>query len=95
MLTGKTKSGFEYSVSEKLGNDFRFVQSYSKVFGKDPGSQLTGVVELANIVLGVDGVAALCDHVAEPDGTVPTDAVMRELVEIVQAAGEANGAVKN
>lgn len=95
MIEGKTKSGFTFAVSEKLGNDFRFVRAYARANGSDATDQLAGAVALAEVVLGKTGVDRLCDHVAEADGTVPTDAVMRELVEIVQAAGAADGAVKN
>lgn len=95
MITGTTKRGFEYSVSEKLGNDFRFVLAYSKVNDGDAVSTLVGAADLARIVLGDDGLAALCKHVAEPDGSVPTDILMEELGEIIQAAGAGNKEVKN
>lgn len=95
MIEGTTKSGFSFRVSEKLGNDFRFVRAYARASGEDAAAKLTGAVELAEVVLGKSGVDALCAHVAEPDGTVPTDAVMGELLEIVQAAGGKDGAVKN
>ena len=95
MIEGKTKSGFAFHVSEKLGNDFRFVRAYARANGSDAGDQLAGAVELAEVVLGREGVDRLCAHVAEADGTVPTDRVMREVVEIVQAVGEQNGTVKN
>lgn len=95
MITGKTKSGFEYSVSEKLGNDFRFVMAYAKVDTGDAVSTLVGAADLAKIVLGEAGLAALCKHVEEPDGSIPTDALMGELVEIIQAVGAENKEVKN
>lgn len=95
MINGVTKSGFSFRVSEKLGNDFRFVRAFARVKSGEPAEQLAGTVQLAEVILGPGGVDALCEHVAEPDGSVPTDAVMRELTEIVDAAKSADGAVKN
>lgn len=95
MVKVTTSSGFECSVSEKIGNDFRFVMTFAKLQSKDAAEQITAPVELVNLVLGKDGAEALYRHVAEEDGTVPTDRLMEELTEVIRAAGEKNKEIKN
>ena len=95
MIEGTTRSGFAFRVSEKLGNDFRFVRAFADANNGDPAKMFAGAVKLAEVVLGAEGVDRLCGHLAEEDGSVPTDKVMNELSEILQAAGAANGEVKN
>lgn len=95
MITGKTSSGFEYSVSEKLRNDFRFVLAFADMGSDDADEKIRGGVELVNVVLGREGAAALYRHVAEADGTVPTDKVMAELTEIIRLSGQSDREIKN
>jgi len=95
MITGKTSSGFEFTVSENLKNDFRFVLAYDELMNGTPAAQLGASPKLVKLVLGEDGAKALYAHVQEPDGFLPTDKVMAELTEIVTASGKANGEVKN
>lgn len=95
MITGTTSSGFHYTVSEKLRNDFRFILIYSKMTGKDEAAQLTAQPELINLVLGEDGAEALYAHVAEEDGTIPADKLMAELAEIVTSSGKKDSEIKN
>lgn len=95
MITGKTSSGFEFSVSENLNNDFRFVLAYDELMNGTPAAQLSASPKLVKLVLGEDGAKALYKHVQEPDGFLPTDKIMSELTEIVTASGKADGEVKN
>lgn len=95
MITGKTSSGFEFSVSENLKTDFRFVAAYADTQSDSEGEQAKGLVQLLNVVLGKNGAAALQRHVALEDGTVPIKQLMAELGEIIRAASESDGAVKN
>lgn len=95
MITGKTSSGFEFSVSENLKTDFRFVAAYADTQSDSEGEQAKGLVQLLNVVLGKKGAAALQRHVALEDGTVPIKKLMAELGEIIRATSESDGAVKN
>lgn len=95
MINGVTASGFEYSVSERLKEDFRFVIAYSKLSSDNPAEQMSAPVELTKLVLGESGAKRLYAHVAEPDGMIPTERVMTELTEIVAAAGNKNKEIKN
>lgn len=95
MITGKTSSGFEFSVNADLKNDFRLVMAYAATQSENEGEQAGGLIQLVNVVLGKNGAAALYKHLAQEDGTIPTDKVMAELGEIIRAAGQADNEVKN
>lgn len=95
MVSGKTSSGFEFSVSENLKNDFRFVRLFAKLKKGKPEEQMLAPVELIELVFGTDGAEALYAHVAEEDGTIPTDRLMQELSEAVASIGSADAGIKN
>ena len=95
MIKGTTSSGFEYEVSDKIGNDFRFVRTIAKIENGSDMETLTGMVDLAGILLGDGGIDRLSAHVQEPDGTVPIDRIMEELNEIISSAQQKDGTVKN
>lgn len=95
MVTGKTSSGFEFTVNESLKNDFRFVLAYDELMNGEPSAQLSASAKLVKIVLGESGAKRLYAHVQEADGFLPTDKVMAELTEIVTASGKMDGEVKN
>lgn len=95
MINGKTSTGFSFSVDERIGNNFRFVQAFADMKSDDADTRLAAMVELPRIVLGREGAARLQEHVADEDGFVPTDRVISEIVNIIQLVGERNSAVKN
>lgn len=88
MISGKTSTGFEFSVPETITNDFRFVLAYKKTRAGSADEQLIGGVELVEIVVGKENVGALMEHVAEEDGSVPSDKLMDEVAEIIKYVGE-------
>lgn len=94
MITDKTSSGFEFTVSEKLGNNYEFVKAFKAAASKNPEERLYGTVDLVKIVLGDEGEEALCDYVREEDGSVPTDRILDEIGEIIRIIGEKNAEAK-
>lgn len=94
MITGKTSSGFDFSVSEKIGNNYEFVKAFKAANGKKPEERLYGTVDLVRIVLGADGEERLCEHLREEDGTVPTERILAEIGEIITFVGEKNAEAK-
>lgn len=82
-----TKSGFECEANEKIRNDWRFVKAMSKAESRNELERLDGLMKMVQLLLG-DQEEALCNHVKEEDGTVPFDAMNRELIDILQAMGE-------
>lgn len=89
MLEGKTKSGFKYSIDERIANDFRMVRLISKIESSDESEQLVALNDFVEFVLGKDGTEKFIAHVAKKnDGFVPTDKAIAEIVEILNSAKE-------
>lgn len=88
MITGKTSTGFEYEVNEKIVNDWRFVKAVATSAAKDDTAKIAGYMNLVSLLLGDDGEDRLCEHCRQDDGIVPTERIGREVLEIMTAIGE-------
>lgn len=86
-ITGKTKSGFEYSINSELTNDYRVIKAIAKLDSKDELEGITSSINLVELLLG-DNAEKLEQHVAKKDGTVPIDDMMKEIGEILSALGQ-------
>lgn len=85
-MEGKTKSGFEYKINEKVFSDWRFITAASKTQGATSSEQLAGAVKMVELVLGPEGYEDLMRFIAENnEGNVPAEAVMSEVTEIINA----------
>lgn len=82
MLKGKTKSGFEFNIDEKIVNDYRFFELLSEV---EDNYLLTP--KLVNKILGLEGKERLIKHL-EKNGFVDSEDVLTEVGEIIQKVGE-------
>lgn len=86
-ITGKTKSGFEFSVPDGLSNDFRFVKAYRNYKSRDPEKQVDGICDMISAVFS-DEVEEerFYQHIArtygDDSGRVPADRVLLEITEI-------------
>ena len=83
-----TSSGFGCDANEKIKNDFRFVEALASMESGNPSEALRGQVDMLRLLLPSADLKALYAHVAEEDGTVPTDRVIAESMEIIQALGK-------
>ena len=83
MIKGKTKSGFEYKISEEALNNYELLENISEL--DDNPLALTKVVDL---LLGKDQIKKLKDHVRTEKGLVPTDKLSSEITEIFQNQNE-------
>lgn len=88
MISGTTKSGFKYTINEALRNDWRLLKAVADADSPDESRQMQGATQMVEILLGRDGEAALMKHVALPDGIVPADAIMAEMLEIFNHIGD-------
>lgn len=77
MITGKTKSGFEYSIPESHFDDMRLVDALSEATAQSVSRAIL-------LILGKEQKEALYQHVQREDGTVPAEAVTDEILEIFQ-----------
>lgn len=89
MVEGTTKSGFHFKVSSRVRNDWRFVQALADSESKDESDQLRGTVNIVRLLFK-DQADALYAHLQEEDGTVPTDKLMEETCEVLEALKEKN-----
>jgi hypothetical protein len=94
MITGKTKSGFEFIVSEHIADDWRVVKAVAESQSKEEAKQLEGTVKAVSLVLG-DQEDALCEHIQREDGSIPTKALIREISDIMAIVKEKSVEIKN
>lgn len=82
MLKGKTKSGFEYEIDERIASDYRFFELIAEA-----EENYLLVPKLVNKILGEDGKNRLIKHL-EKDGFAESEEVLKEVSEIIQKVGE-------
>lgn len=80
MITGTTRSGFEFEVPEDLANDMELFEALCDLDAGDTKA----VVPVCKKVLG-DKKKALYDHLRTASGRVPVDKVADEIADILQS----------
>ena len=85
MIEGKTNSGFEYSISEEVFDDYDLLQNIAEVA---KGNDIY-FVPVVRQLLGEEQEKALKAHLKARDGRVKTTAMTSEIVEIIQACKSA------
>lgn len=86
MIRGKTKSGFEYNVSETVMNDMEVVDAIAKCDSENSFEKMKGISELCKKIFGND-LKRVYDHVRTEDGRVPPDKLEEEILCIFDAIG--------
>lgn len=79
-LTGITKSGFTYSISEKNLNNYELVE----VLGEMESNPLL-LPKVLRLLLGNDQTEKLKNHLRDDDGVISTEKITNELQDIFQA----------
>lgn len=83
MVEGKTKSGFKFSVNEKIFNDWDFITLADGL--QNGQATMKEINSLFEMVLGADGFEALKEHIRKKnDGIVDAIAMKDAFAEIVQ-----------
>lgn len=96
MITGKTSSGFSFSVPDGLKQDYHFIHAYKALKSKDPDHQVDGATEMVSAVFcNPDEEQRFLRHVEEKNGRATVDAVYTELGEIIRACMEDGDAKKS
>lgn len=96
MITGTTSSGFEFTASENIQKDFRFVKYFAAAQSeKTPAAdKVDATVKLVSLVLG-EQEEAFIQHIADQnDGVADVDQVGYELGEIIRISSEKSETVK-
>lgn len=98
IVNGKTSSGFEYSVDTRRVEDFRYVRILAKLSDQTlPDTEkVMYSIEAIETLLGKEDVDKLCEYIAAAnDGYAPSEAVIREALEINGHVAAENNRVKN
>ena len=78
-LTGRTKSGFYYSISKKNLNNYELVETLSNL--EDNPLNFPKVLKL---LLGEEQTEKLKNHLRDEDGIVDSDKIALEIKDIFQ-----------
>ncbi len=90
MIHGKTTSGYEFDVDERMLKDMRFVRVFRE-WQKNNFAQ----ADVLDCMLGKDGAAKLEEHLADKDGYVDSGKIADEMGEILEIIQEKNSKIKN
>lgn len=89
MVEGKTQSGFEFQINEKIFNDWDFVTLADAL--RNGHATMREINELFVMVLGADGFDNLKKHIREAnDGIVDAEVMKAEFAEIIQSTKAKN-----
>lgn len=88
MVKGKTSTGFEYEINERITTDWRFIKAIAGSSSKDDAKKLAAYADLATLLLGEDGEERLSRHCMEEDGIIPSDRISSEIAEILNSIVE-------
>ena len=79
-LTGVTKTGFAYSISEKNVRNYELVEALGEL-----DTNPLALPRVMNLLLGKEGTKKIKDHVRDKDGIVDTEKITAELEDIFKA----------
>ena len=79
-LTGVTKTGFAYSISEKNVRNYELVEALGEL-----DTNPLALPRVMNLLLGKEGTKKLKDHDRDKDGIVDTEKITAELEDIFKA----------
>lgn len=91
-MTGKTSTGFRFKTNDKALEDYRFQKAITTIEVGNEVEKLYASTQLVILLLGEKGEKALCKHVTEADGTIPSSKIYREIGEILSLM---KGNIKN
>lgn len=83
MIKGKTSSGFEFTISKDVKNDYELIENLGEL---EDNPLILG--KIVTQILGKEQTAQLKDHIRNENGIVPTDKMTKEIIEIFQNGGE-------
>lgn len=83
MIKGKTNSGFEYKIPEENLNNYELIE----ILGEMEENPLL-LAKAINLLLGKEQANKLKEHIRIESGTVPTDKISEEIMEIFQSQQE-------
>ena len=83
VITGKTKTGFEYEIDKKILNDYELLEEIDNI-GKSP----LIIIKLLKRLLKEEQLEKLKEHIRNEEGIVPIDKMEKELEDIFNGINE-------
>ena len=83
VITGKTKTGFEYEIDKKILNDYEFLEEIDNI-GKNP----LIIIKILKRLLKEEQLEKLKEHIRNEEGIVPIDKMEKELTDIFDGINE-------
>lgn len=83
MLKGKTKTGFEFEITDETLDNYELLEAIG-----DMDENPTVITKIVRLLLGKEGTKKLKDHVRTEDGTVPASKMNDEITEIFESQKE-------
>lgn len=83
VITGKTKTGFEYEIDKKILNDYELLEEIDNI-GKNP----VIIIRLLKRLLKEEQLEKLKEHIRNKEGIVPIDKMEKELIDIFDGINE-------
>jgi len=83
VITGKTKTNFEYNIDKKILNDYELLEEIDNL-GKNP----LIIIKLLKRLLKEEQLEKLKEHIRNEEGIVPIDKMEKELEDIFNGINE-------
>ena len=83
VITGKTKTGFEYEIDKKILNDYELLEEIDNI-GKNP----LIIIRLLKRLLKEEQLEKLKEHIRNEEGIVQIDKMEKELEDIFDGINE-------
>lgn len=84
MISGKTESGFEFSLEDEILDDYELLEMLHKIDNGDYGL----VTEMVDQLLGEDQKKRLKEHIRSSEGKVSAKKMLEEVMQIFNVSGE-------
>ena len=83
VITGKTKTSFEYEIDKKILNDYELLEEIDNI-GKNP----LIIIKLLKRLLKEEQLEKLKEHIRNEEGIVTLDKMEKELIDIFDGIKE-------
>ncbi len=84
MITGKTKSGFEFSIEDESLDNMELLDALADV----DGGNVAAISKASILLLGKEQKKKLYDHIRGEKGNVPIESFTDELADIMNEVGK-------
>ena len=85
MITGKTKTGFEYQIEDTAPDNMELIDAIA-----DSGDDPTQISKVIRLLLGKEQRKRLYEHLRTEDGRVPVEAAMSEIQDQFNGENQKN-----